>query len=260
MCSKAKATVGFGICVLCLGTLIACSLVLWMHESRVEDIVADPLSTGRAAAPGASEASSEDTKGSLPLVNWERWRTVNPDIIGWITVPETNIDGPVVQARPENPAFYLNHDVFGDWNEFGCAYLDAACAPDGLSSRNVVISGHNMGWSNAVFADLQLFGNEAFARSHRTIVIQTPERTIELETEAVDIIDGSDPIKRISFSSEGDFARYRAERVESSDLVLDPGENKNATRPLFTFCTCSYVANPFDERTLVYAAPALENG
>lgn len=260
MRSKAKAAVGFGVCALCLGALIACGLVLWMHESRMEGIVADPLGTGRATALETSRASSGNAGGSLPFVNWDWWRTVNPDIIGWITIPGTGVDGPVVQARPENPGFYLNHDVFGDWNEFGCAYLDAACAPDGLSSRNVVISGHNMGWSNAVFADLQLFGDEAFANGHRTIAIQTPERTIELETKAVDIIDGGDPIKRVSFSSESDFARYRAERIESADLVLDSNESKSATRPLFTFCTCSYVTNPFDERTLVYAAPALESG
>ena len=71
MRSKAKAAVGFGICALCLGALIACGLVLWMHESRMEGIVADPLGTGRATALETSRISSGNAGGSLPFVNWD---------------------------------------------------------------------------------------------------------------------------------------------------------------------------------------------
>lgn len=45
-------------------------------------------------------------------IDWDYWRSVNPDVVGWIRVEGTQIDYPIVQASPDDPDHYLNYDVY----------------------------------------------------------------------------------------------------------------------------------------------------
>lgn len=76
--------------------------------------------------PVPGKAVSLDPYG-FPEVDWEYWKSVNPDVIAWVTVPGTNIDSPIVQAHSSDPEYYLHHDVYGKYNVYGCPYL--ACIP-----------------------------------------------------------------------------------------------------------------------------------
>ena len=98
------------------------------------------------ADPASSETAAETTgdDDSFPVVDWDYWQGVNSDVIGWITVPGTTIDSPIVQAPKDDPDYYLKHDVYGNYNPHGAIYLDADCE-DGLLARNAVIMGHHYG-------------------------------------------------------------------------------------------------------------------
>jgi sortase B len=187
----------------------------------------------------------------FPAVNWKRWMEVNPDVVGWITVPGTGIDLPIVQAHAEDPCFYLTHDVYGEPNFTGCPYLDAACAETGglLGCRNSVVFGHNMGWSRDMFADLDQFADPSFAAGHREVLIQTPESKSRLRVQAADVIPGWESAKRTDFDTQADFDSWWTERFEAADVRLADGPPRH--HALLTLCTCSY--NRWqDERTLVY--------
>ena len=234
---SARSAVALGISASCAIVLVAlCSAV-----AAVEHRGAHPLPD-----PDASNTAMED---GFPYVDWEEWRQVNPDIIGWITVPGTAINHPVVQAHADNPQFYLTHDVYRAENFTGCPYLDAQCEGDGLlRSRNAVVFGHNMGWNQDVFGDLECYVDLSFAQSHREVLLQTPKRKMRLRVCAATIIPGWEAIKRIDFASDDDFASWWKDRFSESAVKLSP---KPACENLVTLCTCSY--NRWQsERTLVY--------
>ena len=65
----------------------------------------------------------------------------NHDLVGWLTIPDTVIDYPVVQNQEND--YYLTHDFFGEENVNGQIILDAPCDPY-TPSYNLVISGHHM--------------------------------------------------------------------------------------------------------------------
>jgi len=248
---------------------------------------------GRVAAPqtsisGGSTAGDggAGAAGAHTVIDWAYWRSVNEDVVAWVEVPGTAVSQPVVQARPADPRRYLACDVYGGWNPFGCAYVDSGC-DRGVESRNVVLVGHNISFPPAMFHDLELFHDNAFARSHDVIVLHTPEGTRRYRVAGVDTVPGGEAVKRTAFSDEADFRSYVRERLLACDIVLpaagealtpepcyvskkgegallslagvrDPEEPASAavgvTRML-TLCTCSYFENPADERTLVYAFP-----
>lgn len=242
---RARIALAFsGVCVLAL----ACGfgVLAFLH--------------GRAASvsPVPGEQAVEDTPtadgSGFPDVDWEAWRDINPDVIGWITIPGTPVDYPIVQASADDPTYYLKHDVYRKPNYMGCPYLDAGCAEGGLlGSANAVVFGHNLGFGDtSMFNAVASYTDAAFAREHRRVLLQTPDERREFEVQAADCIGGWEAQKRTRFESGTDFGQWYEERLAESDIRL---ADEAVAPPIVTLCTCSYNRWADNERTVVYAAP-----
>lgn len=142
-----------------------------------------PFGSLSAAAVSAMASNESPTAADAEGVDWDYWRVVNPAIVAWVSVDGTAIDYAVVQAPGGDPDYYLSHDIYRSWNPYGCPYVDAAC--DGVGGMSAVVFGHNMGGGFvAMFADFARYSDEAFARSHPTIELQTPNGAMELSVSA----------------------------------------------------------------------------
>ncbi|HBU11276.1 MAG TPA: SrtB family sortase [Clostridiales bacterium] len=102
----------------------------------------------------------------------------NPDIIGWLSVPGTEIDYPLLKSADN--AEYLEYDVDGDENVAGAIFMDMG-NDSGFSDRNTVIYGHNMK-NGTMFAGLHQFEDKEFFYKNREIKLYTPAgmRTYEV--------------------------------------------------------------------------------
>ena len=90
---------------------------------------------------------------------------LNHDLIGWLMIPGTDIDYPVVQTQ--DTKFYLDHDFYGKENVNGQIILDPKCDPF-TPSYNLVISGHRMN-SGAMFGNLNAYAKQEYWAQHKTI-------------------------------------------------------------------------------------------
>ncbi|MDR3036824.1 MAG: class B sortase [Coriobacteriales bacterium] len=206
-----------------------------------------PAGRGGIELPFVAHEDEVDDEG-FPVVDWEYWRTINPAIVGWVSVPGTNIDYAVVQASPDDPDFYLNHDIYGNRNAYGCPYVDADCVR-GMDSPHVYIFGHHMD-DGTMFAGFVPYSEPGFAAAHRTIYLQTPAWKKRINVAAVDIIPGETRTRRTAFANTAELQQWFAAAHEASDVQLNY-DTSNLSQ-LFTFVTCSYHYNS-DERTLVFA-------
>ena len=207
------------------------------------------VTSGESSSTGEDAASEDD---GFPIVDWEYWQNVNPDVIGWITVPGTTIDSPIVQAPEADPDFYLSHDVYGSYNVYGAIHLDAECAETGLDSRNAVILGHHSGNLDAApFGVIQEYADETFATGHATILLQTPEWTRTHEVRFAQIVNGLEPTKRTVFHNDGEFRSWYRDMLADAAMTLD-----SATEPeqVISLVSCSYYVHPENERTVVVAS------
>ena len=243
--NRTKSKIGFTVMGISLIALIVLFGTYFLMGSRAANVDKDPNGTAEAAQDGSSPA---DDGG----IDWNYWQSVNPDVIGWIEVPGTKIDSPIVQAHADDPTFYLHHDVYGDRNVYGCPYLDAGCEDTGgLASPNAVIFGHHMN-DGSMFAAFAKFSDEDFLKAHRTIYIYTPGATYVVNAQASDVVPGWDAVKRTAFTSEADFDAYAKERLDDCGTNLADEKEVATLTHMFTFVTCSY--NRWqNERTLVYA-------
>ena len=64
----------------------------------------------------------------------------NGDLVGWISIADTNINYPVMQSVNE-PNFYLKHGFDKEYSDYGCPYVQEDCDVQ-EPSDNLVIYGH----------------------------------------------------------------------------------------------------------------------
>ncbi len=67
---------------------------------------------------------------------------INQDVVGWLTIPETNISTVLLQSSVDD--FYLYKDIYKQYSRYGSPYVDIkAQMGKGDLSKNTIIYGHN---------------------------------------------------------------------------------------------------------------------
>lgn len=97
------------------------------------------------------------------MVPFEELQKINPDVMGWLTVYDTNIDYPVVQSREGND-YYLDHNPKREVEASGSVFLDYRNDPY-MHDFNTLIYGHHMA-QHEMFGDIDLFLDEEFFNTH----------------------------------------------------------------------------------------------
>ena len=111
-----------------------------------------------ASLPGIyKKYKPEKKKGSL-----EGLQKQNKEVLGWLSVYNTGIDYPLVQARDNEK--YLNRNVEGGYSLAGSIFLDFQNSPN-FDDFNTIIYGHHMQY-HAMFGDVSEFKDQKFFDSH----------------------------------------------------------------------------------------------
>lgn len=230
---KSKKTFVFAGILILVGLAIIGS-VLWMSQE------ANPL-------PSPNEAEQTEDEDGFPDVDWEYWQKVNPDVIGWITIKGTKVNYPILQAHSDDPAFYLHHDIKGNWSVYGVPYLDADCKGGLFGSSNAIIYGHHMD-DGSMFAAVSSYSTDKkFAKKHAKVLVQTPTEKKVMNVRFAQIVNAANATKFTSFADDLDYLDWYEGELDNARTVLDADTRPNN---VLTLCTCSY--NVFkNERTLV---------
>ncbi len=104
----------------------------------------------------AEEETTEPTEETEPqmLPQYAALYEMNNDIAGWITIPNTRVDYPVMHT-PDRPNFYLGRNFDKNNSAQGCLYAREECDIN-KPSDNITIYGHNM-LNGSMFAALHDF-------------------------------------------------------------------------------------------------------
>lgn len=94
--------------------------------------------------------------------SFEELQKINPDIIGWIRVNDTNINYLLLQAEDDDT--YMNTDAEGKYSLSGSIFLHCANKPD-FSDFNNMIYGHHME-KHKMFGDVGMFTDKTYFEKH----------------------------------------------------------------------------------------------
>lgn len=116
-----------------------------------------------------SVTDPQDKPATLPYMEADfcGLLSVNPDTIGWLSIPDTPINYPVVQGTDNET--YLNRSFEGEKSKAGAIFMDQANTVNPLN-RNTVLYGHNMGGGRQdMFGSLLQYKDEEYFEKHRYI-------------------------------------------------------------------------------------------
>jgi sortase B len=125
------------------------------------------------------ENASEEQSGEGETVDWYE---INPDYVGFLTIPDTNVCYPVVQRDNE---YYLTHDFFGETSRHGAIFMDESCQAD---DSVVLIHGHHMK-DGTMFGSLKSYKKKDFRENHDTLYLDWGEGEKAYRIFAVALID-----------------------------------------------------------------------
>lgn len=109
--------------------------------------------------------------------SFEELLAINSDVVGWITVENTNIDYPILQG--ETNLTYINTDIYGEFALAGSIFLDSR--NDGaFNDPYSLLYGHSMA-SGRMFGDIELYKDEDFFKENQEASLLTLEKVYDLE-------------------------------------------------------------------------------
>lgn len=126
--------------------------------------------------------------GRISREKFSELKALNPDVVGWVTIFDTNIDYPILQGPDD--LYYVNRDIYGDSTLAGSIYLQSANQSDFSDTFNLLY-GHHFD-NGAMFGDVSKYKDADFMIGHRYGELITEDGVYDLrifaciETNAYD--------------------------------------------------------------------------
>ena len=130
----------------------------------------------------AHNKDKDGNESDGPEQDWDALKEINEEIVGWITIPDTKIDYPVMYHEGDDRynQYYLKRTYKEESSEYGSIFIDYR-STEGEKSRNVIMHGHDM-LDGSMFAGLlgyspkgDLDGDLEFYQDHPVVTFNTPD-------------------------------------------------------------------------------------
>ena len=110
------------------------------------------------------------TEEGLPEIDFEGLQAMNPDIIGWIFIPDTNVDFPILKGTSNDS--YLYHNYKREYSFAGSIFMDVRCSAD-FTDLETMVYGHNM-HNGDMFGRLKKYEDTDYLEGHKDVYILLP--------------------------------------------------------------------------------------
>ena len=196
-------------------------------------------------------------------IDFAKLKEINPEVIGWIYVPNTEINYPILQSTDDEK--YLTTDLNGQPSITGAIYIESFNAAD-FSDPVTLMYGHtsfNTEGSEkleTMFSELHNYEDPDYFNANPYIYIYTPEKTMKYQIFSALTFDNRYIPGQYQFRLVEDFQNYLDE------LRNTPGANVNRDlevtqdSKILTLSTCIAPAGQpgSDQRLLVNATEVEE--
>ena len=130
-----------------------------------------PSTDATIPAPQLVDVTDPETGETVKVLpEFRELYTLNNDIVGWLKIPGTDINYPVMQT-PDTPDFYLTHNFNKESSKHGAIYARETCDIN-RPSANITLYGHRMK-DRSMFAQLDKYMEKSFFQENPYIYFDT---------------------------------------------------------------------------------------
>ncbi len=228
------------------------------YETLAEEFVLESMPTPESITPAENSSPTENSSEPAesvslttapPRHDLTALAAENSDCVGWLTIPDTGIDYPVMHT-PDTPEHYLRRDFYGEPASAGTPFLDGRNAAQ-AEGQNLILYGHNM-MDGSMFKPLISYLEPNFRETHKDIFLEIDGRQYHYEVLAV--VETSVKSTLYTFTDLSDPAEesdFRAALLKETEL-----EVVHQASGYLTLSTCNNGGG--NSRVLVIAALAGE--
>ncbi len=169
----------------------------------------------------------------LARLNLGALRVFNEDVIGWIRIPGTELNYPLIQG--EDNDYYLRRTWKGTYSIMGSIYMDYR-NDAGLGDFNTIIYGHRMR-NNTMFGELKNYKDKAYRDKAPYVYLLDDEGTHKYEIFAAYEAKVSEKLYTAGLTEEQDKQTVldTAEKL----TVWDTGISPTTEDRVLTLVTCT---------------------
>lgn len=193
-----------------------------MTEDTAELTTEAVITTASPELPSDVMEQLIDTAQSL--------NTAYPNAIGWLYIPDTVINYPVMQS--DDNFYYLDHAYDGSPLKAGSVYLDYRCEGRFQNPINIVYA-HNMK-NGSMFAQITRFKNDSFFESHKYGWLATPEAVYRIDFFSLAVADWHDDLYKGDTSISEWIPHIYDKSAVSREMTYTDDDR------FVSFSTCSY--------------------
>lgn len=146
----------------------------YFHGAQLNQQAAELAQLDEPAEPSSTPAPAEETGDpvvtALSRIHFAALQQVNPDVMGWVQIPGTKLNYPLMLAEDNNE--YLKRSWNGQYNSGGAVFLECQNSPE-LSDFNTILYGHRMR-DGSMFATLKYYKDIEFWQEHPSVYVALP--------------------------------------------------------------------------------------
>ena len=202
---------------------------------------------------GAGDVIDVEQDHSYLSINWEALWEVNKDIVGWIRLPNSVINYPIVKGADND--YYLTHLIDGSYSVKGTIFVDAK-NPEPLEGFLTIMYGHRMkDWSMfGLLGDyFASHGDSDFYEKNPVWQLYTPEGVYDLHIFGAAEVDSADEsVYKFYFEDETEKQTYINWIWDHNELQGYDGRVKVTTDDeIIMMSTCTLRGSDVDDNRLV---------
>ena len=180
------------------------------------------------------EVAEEEELTSSIMPRYKSLLEINDEIIGWIKIPNTKIDYPIVKG--EDNDFYLNSNIYKKPSKAGSIFMDFRNEGKG-AEPHTIIYGHYMR-DGSMFKDLIEYKEPKFLLENRFIQFNTLYEAMEWEIFSAYVTDIGFDYLITYFPTHEDYRSFLDSIISRSYINLDT--EVSIDDEILTLSTCTY--------------------
>lgn len=193
---------------------------LFFRGAEVPNGISGAKTTSTATSSltsGKNKKAGKNSNLAENPIDFKTLKKINKEIFGWIYIPDTHIDYPLLQSTKSDD-FYLHSDIYGNYKYAGSLYSEY-CNSTEMDDRVTLIYGHNM-MDGSMFADLHKFRDTSFFNKHTTFYIYAPKRKLTYKVVSAFEYDSRHIMNTFNFAENKVFKEYL-------DMIQNPRSVSN---------------------------------